>query len=876
MKFPVIVISLLLSFPTIAQSGLIRGTVVNEVTREPLSFASIQLMEDGSGSLTNASGKFSFLFRTRAEGNLIVSYLGYAPKKIIITAADTTRPLVIFLKPEAVQLNEISVRDETPLSIVQKCISRFDKNYSTHPYTAEGFQREHVKSSENFIQLLEVNFMSSGTPSNHSSVLHQGKYIEDKAEKRSLWSSSRGGFYTFGWTDISGIEAPDKKNFLGINTEKSKIEKYYDFAWDDQETIENTYVIRFDQKKNIRRALLRGHLYIDEATLAIVKITYELSPRGLRWLKPHETWGNTVVSRPPKKITIKKDRAELTYRRFGSKWYFSSHIADASFNASLVFFGIVQGEKTALSFHSECVVTAIDTMNHDTTVSNIEKTGSIPTLQNFVKKEFESYEEKHQRGNNLNFIQSDTSFAFIAAGLKIKNREWESENRKRLAEKCMNANLSRAALQEDLHYLKASLEKIHPGLNLYTSQAELERSFYNASRALERETNEAGFLRIMGPLIEKIHCGHTIAYPSNTTTEWLSLSHTSFPVPISFAGDSAIVTQSHKNIPAGSRLLSINGTPIAEIISKLKTVVPADGWNETYKTFQLRKNFPKWLAWYYPHADSFDIAFESNKLPHQKRVGGIALTTQEDGPSAQFHFYDSISTLLLTIPTFETHQKFNLWLEEVFKSAKVKQTKNLVIDIRNNEGGRDECGALLFSFIAKNNFDYYKNITVKTPDTTILGRLTIDEVPFNKIVPDYTTAINQEGILYYYSTHPNLLKQSPSMNAFEGQVYILINGGTYSSAAEFASIAHSSHRAIFIGEETGGAYHQNCSLGTPTLTLPHSKLRINIPLGKYSMVVDDGTPSGHGVIPDHLVRYTTADLLEGRDKEMELCLQLIK
>lgn len=106
-------------------------------------------------------------------------------------------------------------------------------------------------------------------------------------------------------------------------------------------------------------------------------------------------------------------------------------------------------------------------------------------------------------------------------------------------------------------------------------------------------------------------------------------------------------------------------------------------------------------------------------------------------------------------------------------------------------------------------------------------------------------------------------------------VYVLINGGTFSAAAEFCAIARSRNRAIFIGQEAGGGYYGNSSLGAPLLTLPNSKIRVSIPLGRYELAVDQRVPVGHGVIPDYKTVYYIKDVLEGKDKELELCLKII-
>jgi C-terminal processing protease CtpA/Prc len=160
-------------------------------------------------------------------------------------------------------------------------------------------------------------------------------------------------------------------------------------------------------------------------------------------------------------------------------------------------------------------------------------------------------------------------------------------------------------------------------------------------------------------------------------------------------------------------------------------------------------------------------------------------------------------------------------------------------------------------------------------DTTFLNRLNFGDIPFNVAVPNFTSNIQKQDGTYFYTNHTNLKLLQPKDKAFKGDVYILINGGTFSSAAEFASMAHHNKRAVFIGEEAGGGYLGNCSLGTPTLTLPQSKIRILIPLAKYELAVKEVIPFGHGVLPDFQTSYTLSDILQNTDKDLELCLEII-
>jgi C-terminal processing protease CtpA/Prc len=129
---------------------------------------------------------------------------------------------------------------------------------------------------------------------------------------------------------------------------------------------------------------------------------------------------------------------------------------------------------------------------------------------------------------------------------------------------------------------------------------------------------------------------------------------------------------------------------------------------------------------------------------------------------------------------------------------------------------------------------------------------------------------------YHWVGHPNWGINQPSQPMFRGKVLVLINGRSFSTTSEFLSHMHFNKRATFIGEESGGGYYGNTSGYMPTITLPHSGLRLELPVMAYYMAVSGYKEASRGVIPDHPVPYTIAELIAGRDKEMELALKLAR
>ncbi len=866
----------------------IEGQVRDHSTKEPLAYAAIQLVGTNFGTVTNQSGNFIFKYSPSGKDDILVfSHLGYKPFQVYLL--DTVkRYFTISLEPQPFQLDEIVVKPLDPLDIVYSCIRNFSKNYNGNSHAVHGFQREYVKQSDKYIQLIEVAFRTQSLGQDDAKISNvlNARYIEDKKEKAPLWNPSRGGFYTFGWTTISGIENPSAGNFLGVNIKtKSDLARYYEFLVVDPITYgdKELYVVEFDQKKNLKRPLLKGKLFIDPDSHAIVKLIYEISPRGIKSLKSHETFGDKRISRPPKKIDIKNERYEVTYRMHGNKWYLNTLVVDTEFDASLVFFGVVQSQKNSLKLHSERVVTAIDTaaVSSSYDSSNIADIGSIPTLQNFIKKHFENYHELSQeKWADVNFIQSDTSIAHIAEELSRNNEQWEFSRQQQLMEKAIAASkLTIKQLNEDVDYLKETLEKIHPGLHWYTDKNELDREFESIRKKLKKKNTDEEFFQLLSPSIAKIHCGHTNIKPSFVRSEYQKLYSKVFPLDLWITGDSCFVRTSRKNILKGSEVLSINGYDVPQIIGKIKKAISSDGFNLTYKEFLLNHKFSSLFSMYFPVKDTFEVKIKDvdGTIKDMKFTGETKNDEQNQRSSlAKLSISDSSKTAILSIPSFSTtNHDFPAFLENSFEQVDKTGIENLIIDLRNNEGGRDEYGLLLFSYLFNEPFKYYKNLVVATADTTLLNRLNFGDVPFNSAIPDYISNINEENGSYFYTTHANLGLHQPKEHSFKGHLYVLINGGTFSTAAEFAAIAQNSKRGIFIGEETGGGYYGNCSLGTPTLTLPNSKIRITIPLAKYELAVDRTIPEGHGVIPDYKTKYSLKDILENTDKDLELCLKII-
>jgi C-terminal processing protease CtpA/Prc len=111
-------------------------------------------------------------------------------------------------------------------------------------------------------------------------------------------------------------------------------------------------------------------------------------------------------------------------------------------------------------------------------------------------------------------------------------------------------------------------------------------------------------------------------------------------------------------------------------------------------------------------------------------------------------------------------------------------------------------------------------------------------------------------------------------NHFDGSVYILQGGYTFSASTLFTSPLIKQKNVTIVGEETGGGYYGNSAMMIPTIKLPYSGLLFRLPL--YRLVMDKTRPKGGGVMPDVLVDPSSYAIKQGFDIKLETVKKMIQ
>ncbi len=871
-----------LPFHAACQIIEVSGTVVDQDSGEPMPYANIQVAGGGLGTSTNSLGAFVLKIPDAyADGTVLVSFIGYQTKRLAIPTIQ--KRITVLLAPDRTNLPEIVVTPPNVLELVKQAFLKVPENYNLDPHVRTGFLRDRTLSDGKFVGFKEVLFEVYARGRKRRVGLLKGRYAEDKKLKSQVHHSTYNSIQPI-WGNL-----PGEYLMLEIDRPKNKgIEDYYDFIWRKSINIngEEVMVIDFDQKDGLRKSLLKGKLYIERSSLAFVAMDLNLSPKGKKFLKTNRGWNGGRSGRFPLKMMLKEQQIYLQYEKSEGKWYLKTATWNLSSEIRHQFFWY-DGGTANLDYQSERVMTSTDFTNTPSQVDSLLEHSALSIHEMELKVGEENYEEAFWGA--YNYLRSDLDFNQVAAKMNENNIAWEKEMKAKLLAEFARKKKSRSAKKfgEDLVYFKDMMEQTHPGLFWYTTEKQWNKMIEEAESYVRIIKEERDFDKLISALTAKIDCGHTDVLPAKSWEDYQNFYGKKLPLKLMFANGRAYTMG---NPCAASEpvhiyeLSTINKQSVPGLIQEFKNYISTDGANETYKEYVLQEEFANLYARYINTPESFEIdgvdQIDGTKFgcSINARVGGHEAVTPKE--SLYDYSIDNKRKLArLRIRSFEDdpleETGFATFLNIFFQKLREKATEHLIIDLRNNRGGNGEFGALLFSYLTNAPFQYLERLSVATIDPRYLNRLTFEQVSLLEAVPDYLDNIRSEDDIFLYTDHRNLGTQEPSSFNYSGKIYVLINGGTYSTAAEFSAIVRSNKRAVFIGEESGGGYFGNSSFGTPVFELPNSKIRIQVPLAKLEMAVDDDHPKGKGVLPDYPVKYSIAEMGQQIDKEMAVALRLI-
>lgn len=453
------------------------------------------------------------------------------------------------------------------------------------------------------------------------------------------------------------------------------------------------------------------------------------------------------------------------------------------------------------------------------------------------------------------------------------------------------SSLKREALQEDFDYLITQLRLQHQGLYNYVDRAVVDQQIDSIRATLTQPMSLLDFYQTVRYTAALTNEGHTeIDLPRRSEVK-IGLSKSFLPLTVLFCDQTLVVTQNYgkavSQLEKGMKILTINGQTVEAIVQRFLPLLPSDGFNETSKYKWLSGvSFALLYRLVYGKAKHFELSVQAYDSPQpvKLRLDAIPYTRfkakNANFPSKSFDYNqftfkiiaDSIA--YLSVPDFgDDDMDYQALYADAFKQIAQLNIEHLIMDMQANTGGTEGNENLLFSYLAQQPLQKYKKVTMlETP-----YRKNKDDEDYIEDQWQWKDSIAERGAFTLMSDYySNLNYQAPEPDLiYDGKLYVLTSGLTFSGGAEFSSLVKMSDRGIFIGVETGGTYEGNVSGYSETIKLPNSKIKIDLPTVHFQINVEPKI-RGRGILPDHTVPQRWEDYLNDRNAKLDFTLDLIQ
>jgi len=439
-----------------------------------------------------------------------------------------------------------------------------------------------------------------------------------------------------------------------------------------------------------------------------------------------------------------------------------------------------------------------------------------------------------------------------------------------LAEIGFCQSITESAAKEDLGFLVEKIEEFNPALYKYNPDFKQKADSIIKTVDGVREMSLFKYFGLVNLIVANSNEGHF------GVGNWEDEVHNGFgnntykylPLSVEVLDNQVFVVKAFSNegvLNRGDEILRINGKSSSEIISEMSAYVSSDGHIKANVEKTLSLSFPWKYYLFMEQPEVFQITYKTSGSQAKETAKISAITREEmvknyqqryanekvekaaEGKDKVYEFEIEDDMAVLTLKSFnrslveDNKLKAKKFYKEIFEELEDKAVSHLIVDVRGNTGGRNEFAFEILPFIQKRQSDG----VVKT-SYSWSGKKREYKIPSKKKL------------------------------AFSGDVYVLVNGSTFSAGSTVARYLKEYADATVIGEEGGGRYEGFAGGSSEAVYLPNSKLRILIPRYLIEFAPSSKQPTkNRGILPDYEIGYTIQEILDKENKELEFAKQLI-
>ena len=251
---------------------------VTDLNGQPLAHVSVMVEGTEVQTVTNEDGQFTLKMHEQPH-RLRLSHIGYKTRHIALEQG-ATEQLRIRMQSNTIELSEVLVSVNDPLSILKAAMARIEKNYPNEPELMRCFYRETARRGSRFISVAEaVTEMYKSDyyygPERDAVAILKGRRLMSMKARDTLGVKVQGGPVLPLMVDLA------KNREYVLNEENIA---HYKLSMEVHVKIADRaqYVINMEPEGIQFYPIMKGRVFIDQETLTFTRAELQLDMRDWR------------------------------------------------------------------------------------------------------------------------------------------------------------------------------------------------------------------------------------------------------------------------------------------------------------------------------------------------------------------------------------------------------------------------------------------------------------------------------------------------------------------------------------------------------------------------------------------------------------------
>lgn len=410
--------------------------------------------------------------------------------------------------------------------------------------------------------------------------------------------------------------------------------------------------------------------------------------------------------------------------------------------------------------------------------------------------------------------------------------------------------------QQDYNVFTTVLTQKEGIIDLHTNRDSIQYYLNDLKSELNSEKSLLEQFKLYSAVIEKLHGGHTQIMPNKKVqTEWLS-ERNSLPFDIYLVGRHLVVgeladedeleLEADNAVPewieAGAEIISIDTKTIPEMMLEMGKYISSDEGSMDFKYYQAGQmfDFYRYLALPFEtdsipvkfisfQKDTIEVIYKTGKAPVHSINRRLTELSGQYYAAEQNHgkfkiLRNKYGYFRFKSFTSSTGADYEYFLEQAFTKLNEQKVNKLVVDLRGNTGGVMQYSFMKYMVGEGVNLGKY---IIEKPNTRknrkYVNKINIHYLRHTLMSFQQKRRMEQgsfnEGIQETEYVDTNLI--------YKGEIVVITDEGTFSSAAILACHLKTMGKAKIIGRAAGGSFYAG-NAGTLLVKLPQSGFLVAI------------------------------------------------